>query len=57
MLAEGRINPDEKIVVLVTGNGLKDVASAIKATGKPHLIDPTVGDLEALMRSLGHAAG
>lgn len=56
MLAEGRINPDEKIVVLVTGNGLKDVASAIKATGKPHLIDPTVGDLEALMRSLGHAA-
>lgn len=55
MLAEGRINPDEKIVVLVTGNGLKDVASAIKATGKPHLIDPTVGDLEALMRSLGHA--
>ncbi|MGB9593554.1 MAG: threonine synthase [Anaerolineae bacterium] len=57
MLAEGRVNPDEKIVVLVTGNGLKDVASAIKATGKPHLIDPTVGDLEALMRSLGHAAG
>jgi threonine synthase len=56
MLREGRINPDERIVVLVTGNGLKDVGSAIKATGKPHLIDPTVADLQALMRSLGHAS-
>jgi len=56
MLREGRINPDERIVVLVTGNGLKDVGSAIKATGKPHLIDPTVADLQSLMRSLGHAS-
>ena len=52
MLREGRIRSEEKIVVLVTGNGLKDVASAIKATGKPHLIEPTLGDLRKLMRTL-----
>jgi len=52
MLREERIDPAEKIVVLVTGNGLKDVASAIKATGKPNLIDPTLSDLRKLMRAL-----
>jgi len=46
---EGRIDPEERIVVLATGNGLKDVASAIKATGKPHLIEPTMEDLRQLM--------
>jgi len=47
---EGRIDPEERIVVLVTGNGLKDVASAIKATGQPHLIEPTMEALRWLMR-------
>jgi len=49
LVREGRIDPDERIVVLVTGNGLKDVASAIKATGQPHLIKPTMEDLRRLM--------
>jgi threonine synthase len=53
MLREGRVDVNEKIVVMVTGNGLKDVASAIKATGKPHLIDPTLQDLRRLLASLG----
>jgi len=33
----GRLR-DERIVILITGNGLKDIAAARKATGKPHLI-------------------
>jgi threonine synthase len=49
LVREGRIDPEERIVVLVTGNGLKDVASAIKATGQPHLIEPTMEDLRRLM--------
>lgn len=49
LVREGRIDPQERIVVLVTGNGLKDVASAIKATGQPHLIAPTMEDLRRLM--------
>ena len=49
---EGRIDPSERIVVLVTGNGLKDVKSAIRATGEPHLIEPDMDGLKKLMRSL-----
>jgi threonine synthase len=45
---EGLVERDEKIVVVVTGNGLKDIASAMKATGKASSIEPT---LEALRRA------
>ncbi|MFB0545369.1 MAG: threonine synthase [Anaerolineae bacterium] len=53
MIGQGRIDPEERIVVLVTGNGLKDVGSAIKATGNPYLIEPTVDDLKKLMNEIG----
>jgi threonine synthase len=36
---DGLVDPDERIVVLVTGNGLKDIASARKAVGEPYVID------------------
>ena len=42
LLHEGHIDPDERVVVLVTGNGLKDAETAIKAAGRPHLIEPTM---------------
>ena len=45
-----RIGPEERVVVLMTGNGLKDIESAIQATPSPALIDPT---LEALRAHLG----
>jgi len=51
MAREGRIDPSERVVVLVTGNGLKDVKSAIQATGKPHLIEPSMDDLKRLMET------
>jgi len=50
---EGRIGADERVVVLVTGNGLKDVDSAMKAVGQPHRIDPTAEALKSLVRELG----
>ena len=53
LVREGRIDSEERIVVLVTGNGLKDVASAIQATGQPHLIEPTIEALRRLMRRIG----
>jgi len=52
LLELGRVRPEEHIVVLVTGNGLKDVQSAIQAVGKPHLIEPDVGALRTLMAQL-----
>jgi len=48
-LRQGLVNPEEKVVVLVTGNGLKDVASAMKAVGKPVVIEPT---LEAVKKAI-----
>jgi len=48
-LKEGKISRKEKVVVLVTGNGLKDVESAKKAGGEPLVIDP---DLEAVKETM-----
>jgi len=44
---DGLVGRDERIVVVVTGNGLKDVSSAMKAAGKATVIEPT---LEAVRR-------
>ncbi len=49
MVRRGEIDPQERIVVLVTGNGLKDVASAIKATGEPYRVEPTIEDVHRVM--------
>lgn len=43
---QGAIDRDEQVVVLVTGNGLKDVAAAQRATTAPPRIEPTVSALE-----------
>jgi len=52
MQRQGLLNPAESLVVLVTGNGLKDVQSAIQAVGKPHLIEPNLDALRTLMARL-----
>jgi len=49
MLREGQVQPDERVVVLVTGNGLKDTETAIKAAGKPHTIEPTIEAVRAFV--------
>jgi threonine synthase len=53
-ISQGLVAPDERIVVINTGNGLKDVAGAMKgvelAGDRPYRIDP---DLESLKRALG----
>jgi len=48
------VDPEEQVVVLVTGNGLKDVASASRATAEPPHIEPTV---EALQQALAVTRG
>ena len=45
------VDRDEPIVVVITGNGLKDVSSAMKAAGKAALIEPT---LEAVRREMAN---
>jgi threonine synthase len=53
LLQQGKVSRDERIVVLVTGNGLKDVQSAIQAAGKPYIIEPSMAALRELMGHLG----
>ncbi len=44
---EGVLAKDERVVVLLTGSGLKDVRAAARAAGRPHIIEPTVDALVA----------
>ncbi|MDR3145372.1 MAG: threonine synthase [Treponema sp.] len=45
-----RIPPDATVVSIVTGNGLKDVASARQAAGEPIRIPPDMNELLAVFR-------
>ncbi len=45
----------KSIVCIVTGNGLKDVGSAIKASGTPLCIEPSLDDLKRLIGKLVRA--
>lgn len=50
---QGLVRPDERIVVLVTGNGLKDVSSAMKSVDqvgtRPYHVAPDLDDLKQVM--------
>ncbi len=47
----GKIDESELVVCLVSGSGLKDIANAATAVGKPLAIDPTIESVnEALAR-------
>ena len=46
MVKAGQVDPAERVVVLVTGNGLKDVAAATRAAPAPPRIEATVDDLK-----------
>jgi threonine synthase len=44
-VAKGLIAPGESVVIIVTGNGLKDVQSAIRAAGRPISIHPDIEEV------------
>jgi threonine synthase len=48
-IREGKIGEDEKIVVLVSGNGLKDIDSAMKSVGRPLKIKPDISELDKIV--------
>jgi len=50
MVREGKAQNHEVIVVVVTGNGLKDVDSALRVAGRSETIEPT---LEAVRAAVG----
>lgn len=44
---QGLIPPEATVVVVVTGNGLKDVKSAMQAAGEATRVEPSLQDLKA----------
>ena len=53
---QGQVRSDERIVVLNTGNGLKDIASAMKSVErvgtKPYRVAPNLEDFKRVMKTL-----
>ncbi len=45
------VAPDERLVVLATGSGLKDIATAMKSVGEPAIVAPELADVR---RALTH---
>jgi threonine synthase len=43
------VAPDESIVVLATGSGLKDISTAIKSVGEPAVIKPDLSEVRRAM--------
>ena len=54
--AAGLVSADERVVVLNTGSGLKDVASALRAVREagrqPVVVDPDIEDLKRVVARL-----
>ncbi len=50
---EGKIEEKERIVCLITGNGLKDIDSSMKVAGEPFLIEPALEALKEIISRKG----
>ena len=46
---QGLIAATETVALLMTGNGLKDIQSAIKAAGAPTFIEPQLAAVKAAL--------
>ena len=53
MAKEGLLGRGERIAVVVTGNGLKDIESARKSVGAPMLVEPTIEDFSGQIERSG----
>ncbi|KUK57193.1 MAG: Threonine synthase, partial [Synergistales bacterium 53_16] len=54
MAEQGLIGKNERVAVIVTGNGLKDIEGAKKSVGGPVVVN---ADLEELRKVLGDRLG
>jgi threonine synthase len=52
-LEEGHIEPDDRVLLLVTGNGLKDIKSAMRVAGSGYPVAPDIDEVEKARVALG----
>src|SRR5208282_5440752 len=53
LIKQGRIKPDETLVVAITGNGYKTLEAVAGAIERPFVIDARLGEFDALFERLG----
>jgi threonine synthase len=46
---KGLVQPSDRVVVLATGSGLKDIATAIKSVGQPPIVAPNLDAVRQVM--------
>jgi len=54
-VSEGTVASDETVVVLMTGSGLKDTDSAMRAAGSPVPVGKSLSDVEKALKDVGSA--
>ena len=52
-LERGVLKPSDRIVVIVTGSGLKDIRSAMRVAGSGHPVAPDPDEVETIRQALG----
>lgn len=52
-LAEGVLSASDRIVLIVTGSGLKDIRSAMRVAGSGHPVAPDIEEVEQVRQALG----
>jgi len=45
------IAPEAVVVLMITGNGLKDIGSAMKASGQATIIEPTLAAVKQAIKT------
>jgi len=50
-VAQGMVSPDERVVVLLTGSGLKDIKSAMRTVPEPPIVAPNLEAVKEVMRT------
>jgi len=53
LVSEGVIGPGERVVAILTGNGLKDIKNGIRAAGQPIRVKPDLWELEEVLKEKG----
>ncbi len=47
---QGLVTADDRVVLLATGNGLKDIKSAMRSVGEPHRVAPILEDVKQVLK-------
>ena len=52
LIAQKRINPEETVVISITGNGYKTLEAVAQAIAKPFVIEARLKEFDALFEQL-----